>query len=701
MFRRLTQLVRFLFRLVARLLAPPLRVLWHIVMLPVDLAFLVFDAFWVNFRKTRILGTDCRGRYSYSGGVCPPARKYTNKVLFRLICPDMGRSRAEGRTVCRAGERPSLRIVRAFFLLVFLACAGLAGFIGVQQTWSPMPGPAEPAEQVTQARIAMGDEAFANGRYAEALGYYRRALRLAPRNKELVYKTGLCYAELREEDNATRYFGLAAQGEDAHPLAVRRMALRMYERGAVAAAGGYAQRANGVGIADGPILAILADSLLWQGKRQEAQPHLDAAVAANPESSIVKVAQAHALAVDGDAEGALAVLDDVADDRSVALLAGLYRLELLRQTGRPDEALVEARALADRFPELGWLTVRALDTRFASGERAEALEEAERLRDQLDDDPGAKLDLAIAVARHGYDALAIEIAEECAKDGQVGPQANVFMGSLFLQRNMLEHVRVYADRALAVRPDFVSALLLGGRAAILARDADAAGGYLSAAVEAAPESPAVWQSLGELHAGLGDAQAAEEAFQKAKELAPEDGLVRQHLGMVLQATGRTEEARAELLEAARLLTNPMSPYTSLGMLAKQAGDLAEAREHYLKAIEAAPGDAAIAANNLADLILSEPAAEQERLVALALAYAAYVKVRGTRYEPTVAATLGQALEATGLSAEQLGVSLTMPAVDEGGSEPSRPTQTGGAPAADPASEHTAAQDAAASAATGG
>jgi len=356
MFRSPTRLFTFLFRLVARLLAPPLRVLWHIVMLPVDLAFLVLDAFWVNLRKTRILGTDCRGRYSYSGGVCPPARKYTNKALFRLVCPEMGRSRAEGRMVCRAGERPSLRIVRAFFLLVFLASAGLAGFISLQRTWSPTPGPAEPAEQVTQARIAMGDEAFANGRYAEALGYYRRALRLAPRNKELVYKTGLCYAELREEDNTTRYFALAAQGEDAHPPAVRRMALRMYERGAVAQAGGYAQRASDVGIADGPILAILADSLLWQGKPQEARPHLEAAVAANPESSIVKVAQAHALAMDGDADGALAVLDDVADDRSVALLAGLYRLELLRQAGRPDEALVEARALADRFPELGWLS---------------------------------------------------------------------------------------------------------------------------------------------------------------------------------------------------------------------------------------------------------------------------------------------------------------------------------------------------------
>jgi tetratricopeptide (TPR) repeat protein len=684
MIRKLMQLLRSLSRFAARLLTPPAIVLLHIVMLPVDLLFLVFDAFWVNFRKTRILGADCRGRDSYNP-VCPPARKYTNKALFRLICPEMRRSGVERRTVCRAGERPVLRIVRAFFLIAVLGCAGLAGLIALHRTWSPTPGEAEPAERVTQARIALGDEEFGNGRYREALGYYMRALRLAPQDRELIYKAGLCYAELREEDNATRYFALAARGDDAHPPhppAVRQMAVRMYERGAVGPAGAYAQRANDMGIADGPILAILADSLLWQQKPDEAQPHLEAAIAANPDSSIVKVAQAHALAVGGDADGALAILEGVADDRSVGLLAGLYKLDVLRQAGRPEEALTEARALADRFPELGWLSVRALDTRFASGDRAEALAEAERLRSQLGKDPAAKLDLAVSVARHGYDALAMEIAEECAKDPQVGPRANVFMGGLYLQRGMLEHARVYADRALAVQPAYVAALLLGARAALSARDADATGRYLSAAVEAAPEDPAVWQSLGELHAALGDGQAAEEAFRKAVELAPENGLVHQSLGMVLQARSKNEDARTELLEAARLLPNPMSAYTSLGMLAKASGNGAEAREHYLKAIEAAPGEAAIAANNLADLILADPAAtEDDRLVALALAYSAYGKVRGTRFEPTVAATLRQALEANGLRADQLGVALTEPTAEQ---DPSQPrTATAGARAETP------------------
>jgi hypothetical protein len=46
----------------------------------------------------------------------------------------MGRSGAERPTVCRAGERAVVRIVRAFFLLVAMGCASLAGFIALHRT---------------------------------------------------------------------------------------------------------------------------------------------------------------------------------------------------------------------------------------------------------------------------------------------------------------------------------------------------------------------------------------------------------------------------------------------------------------------------------------------------------------------------------------------------------------------------------------
>jgi len=672
-------------RLLWRILRPPLALLVHIVLLPVDLLFLVFDAFWVNLRKTGLLGRDCRGRDSFPGGVCPPARKYTNKFLFKLICPEMGLSRGTGRTVCRAGERARIRLVRAASALMLVLFVALAGIIAAHRLLAgrPVEQPQQLVAQIVQGRISRAEDAFKNGRYAEAASLFRSALRLAPGNKELVYRIGLCYAELAEEENAARYFAAAAQGDDAYLPAVRRMAMQLYQRGNVRVAGDYAQRAVDLGLKDGAVLAILADSCLWGKNAEAARSHLQAAEAANPESSVVQVAKAHSLAVQKKYEEAMTILDKVASDPSVALLAGLYKADILRLTGRGDEEMAQVQALADRFPDLAWLSIRALEARLGRARRDEVLREIEELKARLSDKPDAKLDLAMALSRHGYDGPAIQVAKECARDERYRAAADTIIGTIFLRRGMFDEARAYADEALSAKPGHVPALLLAGQAALSADDADAAGIYLNSAVEAAPQDPAVWHALGLLHARVGDVAAAEESLTKARDLAPDDGTIRQHLGMVLMAAGgqarseaeqlrqqgrdaeadaalkvadaKSEQAKQEFLKAAGLLDRPLTPYTSLGMLARQAGDLEEARRQYLAAIRSDPREAAVAANNLADLMLQKLTGPQEAAVAVALAYSAYVRVVGTPLEGTVADTLAKALRAAGLSAADLGI----------------------------------------------
>ncbi len=773
-------------RWVARLLGPPVRLVVHVVMLPVDLVFLVLDAFWLNVRKTGWFGTDCRGRDSFPGGPCPPARKYTNKFLFRLVCPEMARSRREPRPVCRAGEKPAVRLVRGSFVVFAVGFIGLLGAWGVLRAWSQREGalvPEDATQRVLAERIAQGDAAFSGGKYGQALSSYRSALRLTPGDMELRYKAGLCYDELAEAESAARYFAGAAQGgptltfanngsatdptftgdtitrssgswatdgfaasdaitvigttsnntttdaaytigsisaagrvltldtsdtlvnedawgdallvaktvpagepavslkgEDGHPPAVRRMALRMYERGVVRAAGGYARRAIALGVEDGPIHAILADSYLWRDDIEGAAPHIAAALQANPESSIVRAAQAHSLAIAGESERAVEILDTVADDPSVALLAGLYKLDLLRKAGRADEELMQMQALAGQFPDMPWLSIRLVETRLVGGQMAEAMREAERLRRELRDDPEAKLQLAATLSRYGRDSLAVQIAQECADDNdRFRAQANVFIGEVFLRRGMFEHARAYGERALAEQPSYAPALLLAGRAALSTGDADTAGVYLGAAVEAAPENSAVWHSLGLLHATVRDLVAAEESLQKACELSPENGSMRQQYGMVLLGAGKKEEAQGEFLKAVELMEQPMTAYTSLGMLAQQA-DSEEAARYYLAAIQAAPKEAAIAANNLAELILSSLAPGDDASLAVALAYSAYVRTIGTQYEQSIADTLAKALRAAGLSAEDLGVELPPSTQDATGGGPSASGSAVGAPA---------------------
>ncbi len=648
-------------------------------MLPVDLLFLLFDAFSVNVRKTGWLGVDCRGRDSYAGGVCPPARKYTNKLLFKLICPEMGRARAERRTVCRAGEKPAIRFVRAIVMVSLLAALGIVSAWTAQAIWARRlrPGGTEAVVgRIVTERLSRADAAYGQGRYDEALSLYMSALRLESASKELLYKIGLCYDELKIPDNAAHFFAAAGEGEDAHPPAVRRMALYLYARGDLATADKYAQQAIGLGVADGPMQAIVGDSCLWNKDVAAAEPHIAAALEASPESSVVKLAHAHLLSAKQDPEGALAILDSVLSDPSVALLAGLYKLDILRGSGRADEALMHVESLAARFPDLPRLSMLLVDTQFDSGQRAEALREAQRLREQYRDQPGAKLDLAGVLSRRGQDSLALEIAQECADDAQFGALANVFMGDIFLRRGMPEHALAYARKALERQPSFPPGLLLAGRAALTAGDLDSASVYLNGAIEQSPEDRAVWHSLGMLHLAAGDPQAAEESLAKACELDPSNGQLHQDYGMVLFNAVRTdpaklEQAKAEFLKVVDLVQRPMTAYTSLGILAKQDGDSASAHSYYLQAIEADPGQAAIAANNLAEILMADDKEGHNAAAALALAYSAYVRSRGSRYETAIADTLRKALTAAGVTAEALGVAL-----------PSAPEAAPGPPPAD-------------------
>lgn len=99
----------------------------------------------------------------------------------------------------------------------------------------------------------------------------------------------------------------------------------------------------------------------------------------------------------------------------------------------------------------------------------------------------------------------------------------------------------------------------------------------------------------------------------------------------------------------------MTAYTSLGILAKQSEDGAAARRYYLQAIQADPGKAAVAANNLAMLFLADEETAGSPTIALALAYSAYVHAIGSQYEEQLADTLRKALRAAGVPADALGV----------------------------------------------
>lgn len=654
MLRRTLRRARRLLAPVGRVLVVPARWLAHVIMFPIDVAFLFFDLFFVNLKKTRIFSHDCRGRHSFRGGVCPPSRKYTNRFLFRLLCPEMGRG-LEGRGICRADEKVKVHLMRGAALAIAIVVIVGGANLAVVRFWPRLTGaepPAEKLERLLAERVTGGNAAFEAGQYEDALSFFRGALRIASDDRELWHKAGLTYAEMGEQAKAVQCFRVAAEGDDAYPPALGRLALYLYEKGDVGPAGSYAERAVRLGGADGPTHAILADRYLWTGDTDSAAAHLQNAVDKDPESDIVRLAQAHSLMLEGNLDEAGRLLDGIADDAPVAPLAALYRMDVLWKTGRSQEAVERLKEVADKHAELPWLAMLSLDSQFASGRRAEALAEVKRLEERFADLPAARLDLGRLLGKRGLDGLALQVALGCEDEPGVELPARVFAGELYLRRGLPDLAEDYARRALLEDAGHPAALLLAGKAALAKRDADEAARRFNDVVKAAPESAEAWYLLATAQRAQRDLEAACQSFLKACELRPDSGPFRQDCGRMLLATGKKAEAREQFLRAAELLPRPYAPYTSLGMMAQEEGDNAKAREYYVKAIEAAPDRSIIAANNMAELLLSE---NKDIPLALAFAYSAHVRAFGTPLEAPAADTLANALIRAGYPASAVGL----------------------------------------------
>ncbi len=322
-------------RTVARLFRTPARWLAHALLLPVDLLFLAFDLLSVNLRKTRLVKNDCRGKDSYHGGPCPPSRKYTNRFLFRLVCREAARG-AHGGFSCRAGERVRISYVRCFAAGVTLALLVAAADAGVIHFWPRATGGPDAAARIARLvaeRVGKADAAYAAGRYADALPLYQGAVRLAPDDKALWYKTALCLDADGQADEAAYFLGVSAEGDAPYSPAVNRLALLLYRLGRVSPAAEQARRALTLGCADGSAYAVLADGCLWKGDLDDAAKHLAAARDAGADPQVLLLAQAHELLLQKKPADA---------DK---LLARVPAGSPLRPAGRP---LPPGRALEER-----------------------------------------------------------------------------------------------------------------------------------------------------------------------------------------------------------------------------------------------------------------------------------------------------------------------------------------------------------------
>ena len=616
----------------------------RLLLLPIDLAFLVYDFFAVNLSKTKITSGSCRKKMlPGSEAYCKPCQKYTNRGLFRSICPDVHWAPHTARPLCGAGKKRSFYLLPGALVTLLILALGVGAGWGIVALWPELNPEGDRTEQrlaLLKARRERGAELFREGKYEEAVSVYKRIVNNHPRDPQAHLHIALCYEKMGDDGNAEQHFKWAAEADDPPPLALKWLAHNLFADGMVKQAADYARKArNEKDELPWWAAAVLADRRLAEGKLQDAQELLQTAMSEAPDEELTKLVHAVFLSRQGKVQKALKKLSAIPSDSALGFMAGLRRAEMLSRTGKPEQVLDTLKQLADAYPDQAEPAILRVQLLFDLERRQEALDEAEAILDSFYQQPKARLSIARLLSNHDELGQALQIVLETT-DTEVGKRAHVLAADIYRQKGLYTPAAQHANAALSEESENKSALFCLGRTNLASGKVDQAVRDLRQVTELAPESSPAWHWYGKALRAAGDVKEAAKAWRKACELSPQSGELHQELGKCLLARGKPQEARKVLERAVALSPGLFEAHTRLGMLAEQSGDLQQAAGHYEKALSMAPSKAIVASNNLADLLLRQ---ERNVAVALALSHFAHVQAAGKPYWPETADTYAQAL----------------------------------------------------------
>ena len=236
-----------------------------------------------------------------------------------------------------------------------------------------------------------------------------------------------------------------------------------------------------------------------------------------PENSEGWIVAAELLSEDGDTRAALAALARVSAADPFAGLAGDSRIDLLYESGKPEEALAVARAATAAAPDAatGWARLGDLLARMQRhGDAAEAYGKA------------------LAIARGGGGSVQQEWA------------LLLLQGGALVQAGRWPEGRDALRASLRLAPDQAVVLNYLGYSLLERREEVAeAERLIREANRLQPDNYAIVDSLGWAHYLRGDYLKAIELLERAAQGQPSDPAIKEHLGDAYFQAGRRYEAR--------------------------------------------------------------------------------------------------------------------------------------------------------------
>ncbi|MCU0691777.1 MAG: tetratricopeptide repeat protein, partial [Polyangiaceae bacterium] len=200
----------------------------------------------------------------------------------------------------------------------------------------------------------------------------------------------------------------------------------------------------------------------------------------------------------------------------------------------------------------------------------------------------ARQKLAEAYLKQGNGSAALRELVRAADLLPKDAEAQVKAGSLLLMAGRAEDAKARADKALAVNPKNVDALVLRANAMAGLKDLDGALKEMEQALSLDPRA-AIQTNVGAIQAVRGNLPEAEAAFRQAVTSDPKSVAARIALGQFMWATAKPAEAEGAFKAAVAIDPANQLPNRALAGFYLRSGRAAEAEPYLKKAVETSGG----------------------------------------------------------------------------------------------------------------
>ena len=404
----------------------------------------------------------------------------------------------------------------------------------------------------TESMLASARDYMAKKDAKAAIIQIKNALQKDPNSPDARYLMGVALLETGEvaaaEVELKKALDLKASPDDVVPkLAEALLATGQFKK----LTDEYNATKLGSAKANASLQTSLAGAWAAQGKSEQFQAALKAALAADPGHEPALIAQARFKAGTRDFEGALELTESV-------LLKNPKSAEALRLKGdlllyskqQSDEALTYYRKAIEAKADLMPAHAGAINILLTTGKLDDASAQLDALKKVLPNHPQTRYLVAQLAYQKKDFKTAREQVQQLLRIAPNNTRAIQLAGAVEFQLNSLLQAEVLLSKALAASPELVLARRMLVMTYLRSGQPAKALTTLNAGIAKGIADPEINSVAGEVYLQNGDVKKAEEYFAKAAKASPEDARKKTALALSRLAGSNSEAAYGELQEIA-------------------------------------------------------------------------------------------------------------------------------------------------------